>query len=102
MARATRIRWSRRACARQRELFPRRREIDFPLAERIGHAFMREVADVHRDLFAEFADSYGDNVRTKVERCLAVTDARVRAFVESPGGAARERPRRHSRASTSC
>jgi amidase len=57
------------------ELFPRRREIDFPLAERIGRAFMREVADVHRDLFAEFADSYGDNVRTKVERCLTVTDA---------------------------
>ena len=57
------------------ELFPRRRELDFPLPERIGHAFMREVADVHRDLFAEFADSYGDNVRTKVERCLAVTDA---------------------------
>ena len=57
------------------ELFPRRRKIDFPLAERIGQAFMREVADVHRDLFAEFADSYGDNVRTKIERCLAVTDA---------------------------
>jgi aspartyl-tRNA(Asn)/glutamyl-tRNA(Gln) amidotransferase subunit A len=57
------------------ELFPRRREIDFPLAEKIGRVFMREVADVHRDLFAEFADSYGDNVRTKVERCLTVTDA---------------------------
>jgi aspartyl-tRNA(Asn)/glutamyl-tRNA(Gln) amidotransferase subunit A len=56
------------------ELFPRRREIDFPLAEGIGHVFMREVADVHRDLFAEFGDSYGDNVRTKVARCLAVTD----------------------------
>ena len=35
---------------------------------------MREAADVHRDLFAEFADSYGDNVRTKIERCLALTD----------------------------
>ena len=57
------------------ELFPRRREIELPLAEKIGHAFMREAADVHRDLFAEFADSYGDNVRTKIERCLAVTDA---------------------------
>jgi aspartyl-tRNA(Asn)/glutamyl-tRNA(Gln) amidotransferase subunit A len=56
------------------ELFPRRSEIDFPLAREIGPVFMREVADVHRDLFAEFADSYGDNVRTKVERCLAVTD----------------------------
>jgi len=57
------------------ELFPRRQEIEVPLAEGIGHAFMREVADVHRDLFSEFADSYGDNVRTKVERCLTVNDA---------------------------
>jgi aspartyl-tRNA(Asn)/glutamyl-tRNA(Gln) amidotransferase subunit A len=57
------------------QLFPRRREIDFPLAERIARVFMREVADVHRELFAEFADSYGDNVRTKVERCLTVTDS---------------------------
>jgi len=30
---------------------------------------------VHRELFAEFEDSYGENVRTKVERCLTVTDA---------------------------
>jgi len=57
------------------ELFPRRRELDFPLAEDTGPVFMREVADVHRELFAEFADSYGENVRTKVERCLEVTDA---------------------------
>jgi aspartyl-tRNA(Asn)/glutamyl-tRNA(Gln) amidotransferase subunit A len=56
------------------QLFPRLREIDFPLAAKIGPSFMREVADVHRDLFAEFADSYGDNVRTKVELCLALTD----------------------------
>jgi len=56
------------------ELFPRRRELDFPLVEDIGPVFMREVADVHRDLFAEFADSYGENVRTKVQWCLEVTD----------------------------
>ena len=61
------------------ELFPRRREIELPLAEGIGPVFMREVADVHRDLFAEFADSYGDNVRTKVERCLALTDGEYEA-----------------------
>jgi Asp-tRNA(Asn)/Glu-tRNA(Gln) amidotransferase A subunit family amidase len=36
---------------------------------------MREVADVHRDLFEEFADSYGASVREKVELCLAVGDA---------------------------
>jgi aspartyl-tRNA(Asn)/glutamyl-tRNA(Gln) amidotransferase subunit A len=65
------------------ELFPRRREIEFPLAEKISRAFMREVADVHRDLFAEFADSYGENVRTKVERCLAVTEAEYERAVEA-------------------
>jgi aspartyl-tRNA(Asn)/glutamyl-tRNA(Gln) amidotransferase subunit A len=57
------------------ELFPGSRDVDFPLAEKIGPAFMREVADVHRDLFAEFGDSYGDNVRTKVEICLELSDA---------------------------
>ena len=63
--------------ARVREaagLFPQREDIDLPLAGKVASVFMREVADVHRDLFAEFADSYGDNVRTKVERCLALPD----------------------------
>ena len=49
--------------------------IEFPEPDDVGPMFMREVADVHRDLFAEHAVSYGENVRTKVERCLAVTDA---------------------------
>jgi aspartyl-tRNA(Asn)/glutamyl-tRNA(Gln) amidotransferase subunit A len=49
--------------------------VDFPLPGGVGRMFMREVADVHRDLFAEHADAYGENVRTKIERCLAVTDA---------------------------
>ena len=35
--------------------------------------FMREVADVHRDLFRENARLYGENVRIKIERCLRVT-----------------------------
>jgi aspartyl-tRNA(Asn)/glutamyl-tRNA(Gln) amidotransferase subunit A len=64
--------------ARVREaagIFPRIRPVEFPLPEGIGPVFMREVADVHRDLFAEYADSYGENVRTKVELCLAVSDA---------------------------
>jgi aspartyl-tRNA(Asn)/glutamyl-tRNA(Gln) amidotransferase subunit A len=63
--------------ARVREaaaLFPRSRELDFPLPREISVVFMREVADVHRDLFAEFGDSYGENVRTKIERCLQVSD----------------------------
>jgi Asp-tRNA(Asn)/Glu-tRNA(Gln) amidotransferase A subunit family amidase len=36
---------------------------------------MREAADVHRELFEEHAESYGENVRVKLEHCLAVTDA---------------------------
>ena len=64
-------------------LFPQRREVDFPLAERIGPVFMHEAADVHRDLLAEFADSYGDNVRTKIERCLTVTDGEYEAAVRA-------------------
>ena len=56
-------------------LFPRTRSLDLPLAHKIDAAFMGEVADVHRELFLEHAESYGENVRTKVERCLALSDA---------------------------
>ena len=55
--------------------FPRRRRLDLPLADGLSTAFMREVADVHRELFLEHADSYGENVRLKLERCLEVSDA---------------------------
>jgi aspartyl-tRNA(Asn)/glutamyl-tRNA(Gln) amidotransferase subunit A len=51
------------------------RAVDFPLPDAVGKAFMREVADVHRDLFAENPDSYGPNVGAKIERCLELTDA---------------------------
>jgi aspartyl-tRNA(Asn)/glutamyl-tRNA(Gln) amidotransferase subunit A len=54
--------------------FPRSRPLELPLPKGVGAVFMREAADVHRDLFRERADAYGDNVRTKIERCLAVTD----------------------------
>jgi aspartyl-tRNA(Asn)/glutamyl-tRNA(Gln) amidotransferase subunit A len=56
-------------------LLPGVERIDFPLPGDLNPAFQAEAADVHRDLFAEHADSYGENVRTKIERCLAVTDA---------------------------
>jgi aspartyl-tRNA(Asn)/glutamyl-tRNA(Gln) amidotransferase subunit A len=57
------------------ELFPDRRALDLPLLQEETYpVFMREAAEVHRDLFSAHADSYGDNVRTKIERCLAVTD----------------------------
>ena len=55
--------------------FPRRRAISFPEADGTSPAFMREIADVHRELFAENAELYGENVRPKIERCLEVTDA---------------------------
>jgi aspartyl-tRNA(Asn)/glutamyl-tRNA(Gln) amidotransferase subunit A len=55
--------------------FPKRQELDLPLLQHETYdVFAREAADVHRDLFAEHRDEYGDNVRTKIERCLAVTD----------------------------
>jgi aspartyl-tRNA(Asn)/glutamyl-tRNA(Gln) amidotransferase subunit A len=59
----------------------RARPIEFPRPDDVDPMFMREVADVHRDLFAEYADSYGENVRTKIERCLAVTDAEYEGAV---------------------
>jgi Asp-tRNA(Asn)/Glu-tRNA(Gln) amidotransferase A subunit family amidase len=61
------------------ELFPRRRAVAFPLPEGIGAVFMREVAESHSGLFPERADAYGENVRAKLERCVAVTDAELEA-----------------------
>jgi len=52
-----------------------------PFPEPVGTtpAFMRDVAGVHRELFEEHGDLYGENPRTKIERCLAVTDAEADA-----------------------
>ena len=59
-------------------LFPHREAIDLPLNEPGEYRlFMREVADVHRGLFPERADEYGENVRGKIERCMQVTDEQV-------------------------
>lgn len=49
--------------------------VELPSVAGIAAAFMREVGETHAAIFAEHRDLYGDNVRTKVERCLAVTDA---------------------------
>jgi aspartyl-tRNA(Asn)/glutamyl-tRNA(Gln) amidotransferase subunit A len=55
--------------------FPTRKELELPLLQDETYpVFMREAAEVHRELFAAHADSYGENVRIKIERCLAVTD----------------------------
>ncbi|HEY2742185.1 MAG TPA: amidase [Gaiellaceae bacterium] len=78
-------------------LFPRRREIELPLAPANRADFMREVADVHRVLLPGNEELYGENVRGKIERCLRVTDAEVAAaereraeyrdrFLEAAGG----------------
>jgi Asp-tRNA(Asn)/Glu-tRNA(Gln) amidotransferase A subunit family amidase len=56
------------------EHFPRRHDVEWPRAG-VDAAFMREVADVHRELYAENAELYAEEVAVKIERCLAVTDS---------------------------
>jgi aspartyl-tRNA(Asn)/glutamyl-tRNA(Gln) amidotransferase subunit A len=58
-------------------LLPGARPVALPLPERIDRVFMREVADAHRDLYRLERDRYGEDVRLKVGRCLAVGDAEV-------------------------
>jgi aspartyl-tRNA(Asn)/glutamyl-tRNA(Gln) amidotransferase subunit A len=55
--------------------------VDFPTAETVAPAFMGEVGDVHRELYAENGDLYGENIREKVEACLDLDDAAVAAAV---------------------
>jgi aspartyl-tRNA(Asn)/glutamyl-tRNA(Gln) amidotransferase subunit A len=64
--------------------------IPFPLPEGTTPVFMREVADVHRDLYAEHAELYGENVRPKFERCLAVSDSEAAAAGDARGTYERE------------
>lgn len=55
--------------------FSRRQTVAFPFPEKTQPAFMREVAESHQALFPAHAESYGENVRTKLERCVQITDA---------------------------
>jgi len=75
------VAWADRAepLVREHVLAVRAEPIDFPTAENVGPAFMREVGDVHRELYPENAELYGDNIRTKIERCIAVDDAEYEA-----------------------
>ena len=57
--------------------------IDFPTAADVSPAFMREVGDVHRELYPEHADLYGENIRGKIERCIALRDAEYEAAVRA-------------------
>ena len=57
--------------------FARADPVDFPGGEATQPMFMREIADVHRELYEESSELYGENIRPKIERCLAVSDAEV-------------------------
>ena len=59
--------------------------VELPFAEDVSVLYMREVGDVHRELYAEQGELYGENISPKIERCLAVSDGEAAA-----AGAARE------------
>jgi aspartyl-tRNA(Asn)/glutamyl-tRNA(Gln) amidotransferase subunit A len=54
--------------------FPRHRAVSLPRPDGVHPLFDREVADVHRELIAENAELYGEDVRFKIERCLEVSE----------------------------
>ncbi len=54
---------------------PRHRSVSLPRPDGVHPLFDREVADVHRELIAENAELYGEDVRFKIERCLEVSEA---------------------------
>jgi len=61
--------------------------VDLPALPRDGqplwsNGFMREIADVHRELYAELAELYGAEVAAKIERCLAVRDEDCAGYAE--------------------
>jgi Asp-tRNA(Asn)/Glu-tRNA(Gln) amidotransferase A subunit family amidase len=58
--------------------FAGRRDLDVPRPE-IDALFMHEVADVHRELYDEQPELYGEEVARKIERCLRVADAEADA-----------------------
>ena len=55
--------------------------IEFPTAEKVAPAFMREVGDVHRELYPENAELYGENIRGKIEQCIDLGDGEYDAAV---------------------
>ena len=57
--------------------------IDFPTASEVEPAADREVGDVHRELYAEQGELYGENVRAYVESAIAVPDASYEAALQA-------------------
>lgn len=49
--------------------------VTFPEPHGTLPAFQQEIADVHRDLYAEFGELYGESIGIKIERCLNVSEA---------------------------
>jgi aspartyl-tRNA(Asn)/glutamyl-tRNA(Gln) amidotransferase subunit A len=64
--------------------------VDFPLPERTTGVFMHEVADVHRELYAEHEELYGENIRPKIERCLALSEGEAAAAAQARAAYAEE------------
>src|SRR5581483_113132 len=60
-------------------LFPQSKRVDLPLPRGIGAAFMAEVADTHRNIYAEHRELYGVEVAAKIEKCLSVDGSAVAA-----------------------
>jgi Asp-tRNA(Asn)/Glu-tRNA(Gln) amidotransferase A subunit family amidase len=67
-------------------LFPNATRIEFPQPLGTTAAFMHEIADVHRELYAEQGELYGENVRPKIESCLEVTEAAAAAGAKARAG----------------
>jgi aspartyl-tRNA(Asn)/glutamyl-tRNA(Gln) amidotransferase subunit A len=65
--------------------FPLRRELDWPRPS-IDALFMHEVAEVHRELYAENAELYGQDVAAKIELCLSVSDAEASHAAQARDG----------------
>ena len=74
-------------------LFPRRRLVDAPLADEVRPAFMREVGDVHRELFAKKRRALRRPRPCKVRRL----PRRQRWRVRDGAGRARDAPREGTR-----
>ncbi|MGH3038330.1 MAG: amidase family protein, partial [Gaiellaceae bacterium] len=60
-------------------LLPGVERLDFPFPGDLNPAFQAEAADVHRGLFAEHADLYGENVHRKLEAAFAVSEEAIEA-----------------------
>jgi aspartyl-tRNA(Asn)/glutamyl-tRNA(Gln) amidotransferase subunit A len=65
--------------------FGRHEHIELPFAAGATPLFMREIAGVHRDLYDEQEELYGENIRPKIERCLTVSEADAAEAIAARG-----------------